>query len=103
MEMILIKKVQVPILKTGVVSERFNSKSVLEQPTIKWHICDEFDQLRGEGRAKHKVRIGPTVNRAKCDREERRKHSIGFSLEDANGDLEKPATERVQTHLVKNV
>ena len=51
--MILIKKVQVPILKTGAVRERFNSKSVLEQPTIKWHICDEFDQLGGGGRAKH--------------------------------------------------
>ena len=99
----ILKKVQVAILKTGVVSERFDSKSVLEQPTIKWHICDEFDQLRGEGRAKHKVRIRPTENRAKRDREERRKHSIGFNLEDANGDLENPANERGRTHLVMNV
>ena len=57
----------------------------------------------GKVEQKTKVRIGPTVNRAKCDREERRKHSIGFSLEDANGDRGKPATNLVMNVWTKQL
>ena len=55
---------------------------------MKWHTCDEFDQLRGEGGAKHKDRI------EQCDCEGRTKQIIGLGFEDANGGLEQPPNEQ---------